>query len=67
MIPLHKLISLSSNKYIFSRAAMKTIDRIDNIDGFEEVKGNWKIVPAILKLMLDENIKYNISEEEKGK
>lgn len=63
MIPLSKLISLTNNKYIFSRAAMMAVDRIGNLEGYPESKGSWKIVPSILKMMLDEDIQYNLNAE----
>jgi hypothetical protein len=62
MIPLDKLVSLRKNKYIFSRACMVVIDKTGNIKGYPETENgeNWKIVPNILKMMLDEEINYTL-------
>lgn len=60
MIPLDKLVSLRRNKYIFSRACMVAVDKIGNIKGYPEGDDSWRIVPNIMKLMLDEEVQYEL-------
>jgi|GEM_PF-213711 len=56
IIPLDKLLLYNKNRYVLTRAAMETVDRIGNLDDYPE--DGWKIVPNILKLVLDDKIKY---------
>ncbi len=63
IIPLKKLVAFDKNKYVFSKASMAAIDKMANVQGYPEDEG-WKIVPNILKMMLDENIKYNPVDDE---
>lgn len=64
IIPLKKLVAFAKNKYIFSRASMIVIDKVANVQGFpEDDEEGWKIVPHILKMMLDENIQYDVEED----
>jgi len=69
IIPLDKLIKYSGNKYIFTRATMQAVDKIANIRNYPEENLNWKVVPNILKAMLDEDVKFDLkihdSEAEK--
>jgi hypothetical protein len=60
---LDKLLSFVGNKYIFSRAAMKTIDKIANVKEYKEEE-NEKIVIKALNLMLDDKVKYNYNPGE---
>lgn len=64
IIPLKKLVAFNRNKYIFSRASMIVIDKVGNVQGFPDEEEGWKIVPNILKMMLDESIKYDVEYDE---
>ena len=57
IIPLDKLLTLSSNKYIFTKGVMKAVDHVANIKDYPEEDLNWKVVPHILKLALENEIK----------
>ncbi len=66
IIPLDKLQVYGENKYVFTRAAMSAVDKIANIEEYPEGNHNWKIVPHVLKITLDGNIKIytgNIDDE----
>ena len=63
IIPLNKLLTFNENKYIFTRASMVLVEKIGNIKDYPEDDTKWKVVPNILKLMLDETIKYVHSYE----
>jgi len=65
IIPLDKLLTVEENKYIFTRALMETIDRVGNIDNYSEDDTSWKIVPNILKLVLEDEVKYELTEDTK--
>ena len=60
IIPLDKLIRYSGNKYVFTRATMQAVDKIANIRNYPEDNLNWKVVPNVLKAMLDEDIKFDL-------
>ena len=62
IIPLKKLIGFEGNRYIFSRAAMRVIDKIANIEEYPEKDESWKTVPHILRIMLDDSLQYDIDE-----
>ncbi|MBN1531665.1 MAG: hypothetical protein JXA20_03300 [Spirochaetes bacterium] len=62
IIPLNKLLTFSGNKYIFTRASMVTVEKIGNIKEYPEDESKWKVVPNILRLMLDETIHYQCLE-----
>ena len=57
IIPLDKLLTLSSNKYIFTKGVMKAVDVVENIKNYPEEDLNWKVVPNVLKLALEGEIK----------
>ncbi len=61
IIPLDKLISYNQNRYIFSRANMVMVDRLGNIKDYPEKEENWKLVPNILNMVLNEKLHYNWS------
>jgi hypothetical protein len=65
IIPLDKLLTLSSNKYIFTKGVMKAVDMVGNIKNYPEDDLNWKVVPNVLKLALEGGIKlkYKNSDE----
>jgi hypothetical protein len=62
IIPLNELIALNENRYIFTRAAMKYVDRIGNIEGYPEKDHNWKVVPNILRMIFDGKLKFEVKE-----
>jgi len=64
IIPLEKLIAFNRNRYIFARATMVMVDKIGNIQEYPEEDFNWKVVPNILKLALDEDVKFKLGMEE---
>lgn len=64
IIPLDKLMKYNENKYVFTRAAMDAVDKISNLRDYPEENLNWKVVPNILKRVLDENIKFNYESKE---
>jgi len=70
IIPLDKLVKYSGNKYVFTRATMQAVDKIANIRNYPEENLNWKVVPNILKVMLDDGLKFDLksssSETEKN-
>ena len=61
IIPLDKLLTLSTNRYIFTKGVMKAVDYVENIKKYPEEDLNWKVVPNVLKLALEGEIKivYN--------
>ncbi|MCU0846935.1 MAG: hypothetical protein MUD12_03515 [Spirochaetes bacterium] len=59
IIPLDKLFLLNDNKYIFTRAAMLTVEKIGNIKAYPEDDKSWKVVPNILNLILNGKVKYH--------
>ncbi len=63
IIPLDKLLRYNKNKYIFSRAIMEAVEKIGNMKTFPEDESKWKVVPHVLKLMLDESVKFEYHEE----
>ncbi len=63
IIPLDKLQVYNENKYIFTRAAMCAVDKVTNIDDYPESDYNWKIVPNILKLTLEEKVKIEFNPD----
>lgn len=65
IIPLNKLMSFNGNKYIFTRAAMEAVDKLDYIMGDIEGEDNWKTVPNILEMFLNEKLKYQLGTEVK--
>ncbi|HOT43805.1 MAG TPA: hypothetical protein PLM53_05070 [Spirochaetota bacterium] len=66
IIPLDKLLTYNKNKYIFSRATMEAVEKIGNMRSFPEDDSKWKVVPNILKLMLNNDVKFiNYEEPEK--
>ena len=66
IIPLNKLMSFNGNKYIFTRAAMEAVDKLDYIMGDIEGEDNWKTVPNILEMFLNEKLKYQLGTEVKS-
>lgn len=63
IIPLDKLLTYNKNKYIFSRASMEAVEKIGNMRSFPEDDSKWKVVPNILKLMLNNDVKFIHNEE----
>ena len=58
IIPIDKLLTYKGNKYILTRATMAAVDKIGNLRGFPEDENSWKIVPNILKFVLEEKIVF---------
>jgi len=58
-------MSFNGNKYIFTRAAMEAVDKLDYIMGDLEGEDNWKTVPNILEMFLNEKLKYQLGTEVK--
>jgi hypothetical protein len=57
IIPLDKLLVYNENRYTLTRAAMEAVDRVANISTYPE--DGWKLVPNILKLVLNNEVKYH--------
>jgi hypothetical protein len=64
IIPLERLLTLNSNKYIFTKGVMKAVDYVGNIRGYPEDDLNWKVVPHVLKLALEDKIKIVHNKDE---
>ena len=64
IIPLEKMISDNRNRYVFSRAVMVSVDRKDKIRDYPEGAQDWKVVPNVMKIVLDGKI--NIVADVKG-
>ena len=64
IIPLDKLLLYGGNKYIFTKAAMAAVEKIGNMKKYPEEDSSWKVVPNILKLVLDEEVQFEYHEEE---
>ncbi|HEY1405106.1 MAG TPA: hypothetical protein VF857_00715 [Spirochaetota bacterium] len=64
IIQLDKLINVKGNKYLFTKATNTAIDRRDNITNYPEDARNWKVVPTVLQIMLDEKVKFYLKEGE---
>lgn len=58
IIPLDKLLTYGENKYIFTRSTMEAFSKVDNIEDYPEEEKSWKLVPNVLALMLNEDIKF---------
>jgi hypothetical protein len=58
IIPLDKLLFYNANKYVFTKAAMNSVDKVANIRNYPERDTNWKVVPNILKILLNEEITF---------
>lgn len=63
IIPLDKLLTLNANKYIFTKGVMRAVDMVGNIKDYPEPDLNWKVVPNVLKLALDGDIKLVYNHE----
>jgi hypothetical protein len=58
IIPLDKLLTYNKNKYIFSRAIMEAVEKIGNMKSYPDDESKWKVVPHVLKLMLNNDVKF---------
>ena len=58
IIPLDRLLFYNNNKYIFTKAAMRAVDKVSNIRNYPEKDTNWKVVPNVLKLILNEDVNF---------
>ena len=63
IIPLDKLLFDNTNKYVFTKAAMRAVDKVSNIRDYPEKDTNWKVVPNVLKLILNEDVKFTDKEK----
>lgn len=63
IIPLDKLVSYEQNRYIMTRAAMAVVDRIEALTDMMAEGEEWKIVPNVLRLVLDGNVKFELQEK----
>ncbi len=64
-IALEKLLSYTGNKYIFSRAAMQAIEKIENMEDSQENEKE-KIVIKTLNYMLSDKIKFKYLHEKES-
>jgi len=62
IIPLNRLISFNENRYVFTRAAMVAVDKLDYLINDIQSEEKWKTVPNILNLFLNEKVKYIVNE-----
>ncbi len=62
IIPFEKLLSVKDNKYVFTKALMRAVDKIGNIKEYPEENINWKVVPNIIKLVMEGKLKYGVTE-----
>jgi hypothetical protein len=58
IIPLDKLLFYNKNKYVFTKAAMRAVDKVSNIRNYPEKDTNWKVVPNVLKMILNEDVNF---------
>ena len=65
IIPMDKLLIYKENRYILARAAMNAVDKIGNIKDYPEGQIKWKVVPNILKLILDEKLHIDLANYKK--
>lgn len=63
IIPLDKLVAYDGNRYMMTRAAMSVVDRIDALKDMMVEGEEWKIVPNVLKLMLEGKVKFDYPEK----
>lgn len=63
IIPLDKLVSYDQNRYIMTRAAMSVVDRIEALTDMMAEGEEWKIVPNVLRLVLDGKVKFELQEK----
>ncbi|MCX7678588.1 MAG: hypothetical protein N2316_05165 [Spirochaetes bacterium] len=63
IIPLDKLVSYEGNRYMMTRAAMAVVDRIDALKDLMVEGEEWKIVPNVLKLMLEGEVKFEYNDK----
>ena len=58
IIPLDKLLTYNENKYIFTRSTMEAVEKIGNMKKFPDNDTKWKVVPHILRLSLNDDLKF---------
>ncbi len=63
IIPLDKLVSYNQNRYIMTRAAMSVVDRIEAVTDMMTEGEEWKIVPNVLRMVLDGKVKFELQEK----
>ncbi|OHD71535.1 MAG: hypothetical protein A2W19_16150 [Spirochaetes bacterium RBG_16_49_21] len=60
---MDKLLTYEKNRYIFTRSTMEAVEKIGNMNKFPEDDTNWKVVPHILRLMLNDDVKFEYTED----
>ena len=55
-VPLEKLYDFKGNKYVFTKAAMEAIDKVDMIRDFPEGSRTRRVVQNVLNLALNEKL-----------
>jgi len=65
IIPFDKLVEYDDNRYILTNVAISTVDKIPNMENYPEKNHSWKVVPNVLKIVLNEDIKFE-SVSKKG-
>lgn len=63
IIPLDKLISFDENRYVMTRVAMAAVDRIESLTPVLVEGEQWKIVPNVLRLLLNGSIQHVLIPE----
>ena len=64
IIPFDKLMSIKENKYVLTKALMYAVDKVGNIRDYPDENFSWKVVPNIIKMMVDGDLKYEVGKEE---
>jgi hypothetical protein len=67
IIALDKLMNIGGNRYMFTKAVLTAIDRKDNIQNYPHEDRGWKVVPHVLRMTLDDEIKFLVKEKEEVK
>ncbi len=64
IIPLDKLLTYDKNRYIFTRSTMEAVEKIGNMKKFPHDETEWKVVPHILNLMLNDDVKFEYPKDD---
>jgi len=57
----------NGNKYYFTKAAMKAVDKVPNISQYTDENLNWKVVSNVLRLLVNGDVKMYVPSEEDDK
>ncbi len=63
IISIDKLVSYDQNRYIMTRAAMTVVDNIEAVTDMMIEGEEWRIVPNVLRLILDGKVKFELLEK----